>query len=412
MRSFPLQFNRLSYQSPRPGRNSHRFRNCLKVRSHFGGGSFGGGGSDKFNFSNNDGGGHWNQPNRSSFFAFLSEDTKPLKSKAPEEKTILLTLCSFAVTRAAFSRITKNFKKFYKEQTGKDVRFRLSYGGSGVQARAVIDGLPADIVALALPLDVIKIQQAGLIDSDWQSRTENNGIFAESVVSIVVRKENPLGIKDWPDLTREDVEVITANPKTAGVARWNFLALWGHKMSQGEKTAIDYVTKVFDRVPVQPRDAREASDVFYNQEFGDALLTYENEVYMTNKMVGEKNALPYVVPNNNIRVEAPVALVDKNLSSRSEATREAAKAFVDYLFLPEAQREFVACGFRPVNKSVQTEVKSTAIFPPVQSLWTVDKKLGGWLKAQEKFFDANAILDEIQTDVAQRRIQTSRQRSR
>ena len=267
-------------------------------------------------------------------------------------------------------------------------------------------------------------------------------------------------MKDWPDLLKDGVEVITANPKTAGVARWTFLALWGHMMHNGEDKARSYVTQVwqssyasgtslwmdpqvFDHVPVQPRDAREASDVFYKQEVGDALLTYENEVssdpdldtmthlflkqvIMTNKMVGEEGALPYVVPEHNIRIESPVALVDKfehsqlrfalsysvcrNLRTKPKATQEAAKAFVDYLFTPDAQRTLVEFGFRSVNPVVKKETEEN--LPKVKTLWSVESKLGGWLNAQEKFFASDRILDDIQAEVSQRRMEIERQKQR
>lgn len=185
---------------------------------------------------------------------------------AASKEPIILTLASFAVTKLAYVRITKLFRQHFLDSTGYDVRFRLTFAGSGVQARAVIDGLPADVVALALALDVQKIADAGLIDSGWKRRFPNNSTVCETTVAFVVRNGNPKNILDWDDLTRSGIKVVVANPKTAGVARWIFLALWGHKMKKGDAPSIEYITKVFENVVVQPRDAREASDVFYRQK--------------------------------------------------------------------------------------------------------------------------------------------------
>eukprot|EP00884_Botryococcus_braunii_P006268 jgi/Botrbrau1/15642/Bobra.4_1s0027.2 len=271
------------------------------------------------------------------------------KKKAEKKEVLHLTLVSFAVTRRAYQRITELFAREYKEKTGYTVRFRLSFGGSGTQSRAVCDGLPGDIVALALPLDVMKIEEAGLLSPGWQKRFPNNSIVAESTVAIAMRPGNPKRIKGWDDLIRKDVSVITANPKTAGGARWNFFALWGHRVSKGDAASLDFVTKVFENVLVQPRDAREASDAFYKQQLGDVLLNYENEVILTNETYKD-NPMPYVVPNNNVRVQMPVAIVDKNVALAPkqvrQATVDAAEAFVNFLFTPVAQEEFVKCGIR------------------------------------------------------------------
>ncbi|GMH34442.1 hypothetical protein BSKO_02276 [Bryopsis sp. KO-2023] len=398
-------FNPLVKQQLQPGGGG--------LGGNFGGFGHGGGGG-----GNGDGGGSGKGGGESGNFRFffimlagisislesraneesdIKTTTDKKKSKTKSTQPITITLCSFAVTRMAYSRITRMFRKYYKEQTGRDVRFRLSFGGSGVQARAVIDGLPADMVALALPLDIIKIEEAGLINSDWRSRVRNDAVVAESVVAVVVREGNPKNIQDWDDLVKDGVKIVTSNPKTAGGARWNFLALWGHKMNKGTAAAKEYVTDVFRNVPVQPRDSREASDVFYKQKVGDALLTYENEVCMTNEMVGSDEALPYVVPKKNICVHAPVAIVDKNVDEKPAEVREAAEAFIDYLFTPEAQREFVNCGFRSVIPSVKKETVDK--FPKVKTLWTVEKKLGGWVKSQQTFFDNGKILDDIQNAV-------------
>ncbi|KAI3437870.1 hypothetical protein D9Q98_000316 [Chlorella vulgaris] len=319
---------------------------------------------------------------------------------AAANKPILLTLVSFAVTRKAYGKITKLFNRDYEAATGRTVRFRLSFGGSGSQARAVIDGMPADVVALALPLDIIKIAEAGLVRDDWAKQFPNDSVVAESVCAIVVRKGNPKNIRGWDDLARDDVSVITANPKTAGVARWIFFALWGVKLGKGKRAATQYVTKVFDQVLVQPRDAREASDVFYRQGMGDVLLTYENEAIFTNLVVPEKDRLPFIVPDQNIRIQCPLALVDYNLANSPPELRHAATAFCNFLYTKEAQREFAACGFRTPYKDLSEEFG----LQPVKGLWTVEKRLGGWKAVQTEFFEDTGICSEVLRDVGARKL--------
>ncbi|GIL85079.1 hypothetical protein Vretimale_9890 [Volvox reticuliferus] len=323
-----------------------------------------------------------------------------LALQPPQE--VVLTLASFAVTKLAYVRVTKAFRELYLRESGIDVRFRLTFAASGVQARAVIDGLPADIVALALPLDLDKIVSAGIIYPDWRTRYPCNSIVCETTVAFVVRQGNPKNIGTWDDLTRPDVEVVLANPKTAGVARWIFLALWGAKMRHGPAAALNYVTKVFENVVVQPRDAREASDVFYKQKVGDVLLTYENEVILTNEVYGDK-ALPYLVPSYNIRIECPLALVDKVVEGRGPDVQKAANTFCRFLFTAAAQSEFSKLGFRINPRTCKEVAVQQTGLPPAQ-LWQVDKELGGWAKAQAEFFDAGAILDKIQSDVGKKRV--------
>ncbi|KAI8471299.1 MAG: hypothetical protein J3K34DRAFT_417739 [Monoraphidium minutum] len=271
------------------------------------------------------------------------------------------------------------------------------------QARAVIDGLPADIVALALPLDVEKIVDAGLIRPGWARTLPNNSVVCETTVALVTRQGNPKGIRGWADLTQPGLQVVVANPKTAGVARWIFLALWGHKMKAGDAAALDYITKVFGNVVVQPRDAREASDVFYRQRIGDVLLTYENEVVLTNQVYGSDKALPYVVPSPNVRIACPLALVDKVLDAKEPAARDAAHHFAQFCFTPRAQVEFGRVGFRPNARLCKEQPEHLAGQRTVR-MWDVEARLGGWPAAQRKFFDAGRLLDAIQADVGARRL--------
>lgn len=307
-----------------------------------------------------------------------------------EQGNIELTLVSYAVTRAAYEKIIPQFTEQWKQQHNQNVNFNQSYGGSGSQARAVIDGLEADVVALALALDTKKIEKAGLIEPGWEKKAPNDAIVTKSVAALVTREGNPKGIKAWADLAKDGVQVITANPKTSGGARWNFLGIWGSVAKTGgdDAKAEDFTTKVYKNVPVLPKDAREASDVFFKQGQGDVLINYENEVILAAKN-GQK--LPYVVPDANISIDNPVAVVDKNVDKHK--TREIAEAFVKFLFTPEAQREFAKEGFRPVDPTVEKEVAKD--YPPIKTLFTA-QDLGGWDVIQKNFFDDGAIFDKIQ----------------
>lgn len=308
-----------------------------------------------------------------------------------EQGDVELTLVSYAVTRAAYEKIIPEFTAKWKQEHNQNVTFNQSYGGSGSQARAVVDGLEADVVALALALDTQKIQQAELIEPGWEKEAPNNSIVHKSVVALVTREGNPKGIKTWADLGKDGVSVITANPKTSGGARWNFLALWGSVTRTGgdEAKALDFTTKVIKNAPVLPKDARESSDVFFKQGQGDVLLNYENEVILAG-LNGEK--LPYVIPEVNISIDNPVTVVDKNVDKHG--TREVAQAFVDFLFTPIAQQEFAKVGFRPVEPTVGEKV--TKQYSKIKTLFTA-QDLGGWDTIQSKFFDDGAIFDKIQS---------------
>lgn len=309
-------------------------------------------------------------------------------------KPIELTLVSYAVTQAAYEQIIPKFTAQWKSEHNQDVTFNQSYGGSGSQARAVIDGLDADVVALALAGDVKKIEKAGLINQRWEKKAPNNAIVTHSVDAIVTRPGNPKGIKTWEDLTKGDVKIITANPKTSGGARWNFLALWGSVTQTGgdEAKALDFTTKIFKNVPVMPKDSRETSDVFFKQGQGDVLINYENEVLLA-KSKGQD--VTFVIPTDvNVSIDSPVAVVDKNVDKHG--TREIAEAFVKFLYTPEAQKEFGDAGFRPVDEKVaQTFAEK---YPKVSKLFTV-QDFGGWSQVQSKFFDDGGVFDQIQAKV-------------
>ncbi|MBE9225695.1 sulfate ABC transporter substrate-binding protein [Phormidium sp. LEGE 05292] len=309
---------------------------------------------------------------------------------------VQISLVSFAVTKSAYDRIIPKFVAKWKKETGQNVTFSQSYGGSGSQTRAVIDGLEADIVHLALALDTNRIQQASLIQPGWEGKLPNNAIVSRSVVALVTKPGNPKGIKGWQDLAKNGVSVITANPKTSGVARWNFLALWGSVTRTGgnDQAARNFVSQVYRNVPVLPRDAREASDVFYKQGQGDVLLNYENEILLA-KQQGETE--PYIIPQVNISIDNPVAVVDKNVDKHKN--RKVVEAFAKYLFSAEAQRDFAQVGFRPVNTNVAAEFSNK--FPKIGNLFTVSQ-LGGWNGTQTKFFADGAMFDQIQSSIGKK----------
>jgi sulfate/thiosulfate transport system substrate-binding protein len=314
---------------------------------------------------------------------------------AANKGKVELTLVSFAVTKAAHEAIIPKFIEQWQKEKGQTVSFNQSYGGSGSQTRAVIDGLEADIVHLALALDTTKIEKAGLIQPGWEKEVPNEGIVSKSVAAIVTREGNPKGIKTWEDLAKDGVKLITADPKTSGVARWNFLALWGSVIKTGgdDTKALDFTSKVYKNVPILTKDAREAMDAFFKQGQGDALINYENEVIL----VAQKGEQPsYIIPDVNVSIDNPIAIVDKNVDKHG--TREVAEAFVKYLYTPEAQREFAKTGFRPVDETVAKEAEFAQKYPAVKTLFTA-QDLGGWGEIQKKFFDDGAAFDKIQGSI-------------
>jgi sulfate transport system substrate-binding protein len=311
-------------------------------------------------------------------------------SGSPPAK-VELTLVSYAVTQAAYEKIIPQFVAKWKAETGQEVVINQSYGGSGSQTRAVIDGLEADVVALALALDTKKIEEAGLIEPGWEKELPNDSIVHKSVVALVTREGNPKSIQDWSDLARDDVKIVTANPKTSGGARWNFLGAWGSVTQNGgtDEQALELATKLYQNTPILAKDARESTDIFFSQKQGDVLINYENEVLLA-KQKGE--VLPYVVPRTNISIDNPVAVVDAIADRRG--TREVAEAFAQFLFTPEAQEEFAKVGFRPSDPTVAAKYADQ--FSKVDKLFTV-ADFGGWDSIQAKFFEDGAVFDQIQS---------------
>jgi len=314
----------------------------------------------------------------------------PGSGRAPQANSSTLLLVSYAVTKSAYDRILPRFQAQWKARTGQDLQIRASYGGSGSQTRAVIDGLDADVVSLALAGDVQKLEKAGLIQPGWQQELPLNAMITNSVVTFIPRSGNPKGLRQWSDLNRPGVSVVTANPKTSGGARWNFLALWGSVSQTGGNAAAAerYVAAVYRQVPMLPKDAREASDVFLKRGQGDVLLNYENEAIQARR-AGDLTT-DFVVPAVNIRIEGPVAVVDKNVDRKG--TRKAAEALAQYLQTEEAQQIFAEEGFRPVLPVVLQKVKQR--FAPVRQLFSV-ADFGGWSQVNERFFGDNGVWNRI-----------------
>jgi sulfate transport system substrate-binding protein len=316
----------------------------------------------------------------------LPQRSEAQQSGKPQE----LLLVSYAVTKAAYDRIIPRFVADYKRKTGQTVRIKTSYGGSGSQTRAVIDGLDADVVGLALAGDTLKIQEAGLIQPGWEKENPNNSIITNSVVALFVRPGNPKKISSWTDLDNKNVDVVTANPKTSGGARWNFLALWGSVSETGgtEAKARSFITNVYRNVDTLPKDAREATDVFVKRGQGDVLLNYENEAILAKKTGAWTT--PYIIPKTNVQIEGPIAIVDKNVDKKG--TRKVAEAFTRYLYSDAAQKEFVNEGFRPVTAAGKAYAKGR--FPAISKLFTVTD-FGGWKTINKKFFGSGGLWDQI-----------------
>jgi len=298
---------------------------------------------------------------------------------------------SYDPTREFYAEFNTAFAKHWKEKSGKDITINASHGGSSKQARAVIDGLEADVVTLALAADVDAIAEAGLIGKDWQKRFEKNSAPYQSTLGFLVRKGNPKGIKNWDDLVREGVQVITPNPKTSGVARWNFLAAYGWALKEyggDEAKATTYIAKLFANVPVLDSGARGASTTFIERGIGDVLINWENELLLATKQGGEKFEI--VTPSLSILAEPTVAVVDKNVDKKG--TREVAEAYLEYLYSDEGQNIAGKHFYRPSNPEILA--KYAAQYPKLD-LFTIDEVFGGWGPATKKFFDDGGVFDQI-----------------
>lgn len=299
---------------------------------------------------------------------------------------------SYDPTRELYEEINAAFAKGWKTKTGQDVTIKQSHGGSGKQARSVIDGLQGDVVTLALAYDVDALAPSGLVPATWQARLPHNSAPYTSTIVFLVRKGNPKGIKDWDDLAKEGVSVITPNPKTSGGARWNYLAAWGYELKRSggdEARAKDLVSRIFKNVPVLDSGARGSTTTFVERGLGDVLLAWENEALLAVNKLG-KDKLEIVVPSVSILAEPPVSIVDKVVDKRG--TRAAAQAYLDFLYTEEGQRLAAKHHYRPTLPAVLAEFG--AVFPKL-ALFTIDEVFGGWQKAQKAHFADGGVFDQI-----------------
>jgi len=327
-----------------------------------------------------------------AFAATLAAGLAGVATTAHAETKLLNV--SYDPTRELYKAYNDLFAKYWKAQTGENVTIATSNGGSGKQARAVIDGLEADVVTLALAYDIDAIaDKSGLIEKNWQSRLEHNSSPYSSTIVFLVRKGNPKGIKDWNDLIKEGVEVITPNPKTSGGARWNYLAAWAYALKQpggSDESAQKFVAELFKHVPVLDTGARGATTTFVQRGIGDVLLAWENEAFLAQKELGP-DQFEIVVPSISILAEPPVAVVDKIVDKHG--TRKVAEAYVKYLYSPEAQELVAENFYRPTDPTVAARHK--ADFPDIP-LVTIDE-FGGWAKAQATHFADGGVFDQIYT---------------
>jgi len=317
---------------------------------------------------------------------------------------------SYDPTREFYVEFNKAFADHWKAETGQRVTLRQSHGGAGKQARAVIDGLEADVVTLALAYDINAIaRQAGLFPRNWQTRLPHNSCPYTSTIVFLVRKNNPKGIHDWPDLLEPGVEIITPNPKTSGGARWNYLAAWGYVLDRelgdlskigkpeyaeeilaAEAQAEAFVTALFRKVPVLDSGARGSTTTFVQRGIGDVCLSWENEAFLAINALGPDN-FEIVVPSVSIRAEPPVTVVDR--FAEKHGTRAIAQAYLEYLYSPAGQRLAAKHYYRPVAPEYAdpTDLKR---FPDLK-LFTVDDVFGGWQKAQQVHFNDGGVFDRI-----------------
>ena len=303
-----------------------------------------------------------------------------------------LTNVSYDPTRELYQAINPAFAAYWKQKTGKDVTFRMSHGGSGKQSRAIIDGLDADVATLGLAYDIDVIaDKAKLLPADWQKALPDNSAPYTSTIVFLVRKGNPKGIKDWGDLVKPGVEVITPNPKTSGGARWNFLAAWayGRKAGGSDAAAETYVRTLYGHVPVLDSGARGSTTTFVERGIGDVLISWENEAFLAEEKLG-KGKFEIVAPSLSILAEPPIAVVTAN--AKKHGTSEVAEAYLRYLYMPEAQTAIAHNFYRPRDAKVAEQFK--AQFPDIPMV-TIDQDFGGWRKAQKTFFDDGGVFDRI-----------------
>jgi sulfate/thiosulfate-binding protein len=307
-------------------------------------------------------------------------------------KSVELLNVSYDPTREFYAEYNPAFAKYWKAKTGDDVTVKQSHGGSGAQARSVIDGLDADVVTLALAADIDSLHvHGGYVPADWQSKLPQNSTPYTSTIVLLVRKGNPKHIKDWDDLVRPDISVITANPKTSGGARWAYLAAWGFaERKYGSKDkAREYITALYKNVPVLDTGARGSTITFAQKEIGDVLLAWENEAFLAQKEFGP-GRFETVIPSSSILAEPPVAVVEK--VAERKGTTDVARAYLEYLYSDEGQEIAGRNFYRPRDPAAAA--KFASVFPKLE-LFTIDAVFGGWTQAQHTHFADGGIFDQI-----------------
>ena len=337
----------------------------------------------------------------------IASETYDFK-KESEKKSIEILNVSYDPIREFYTDFNKEFTTYWNQKTGQNVKIKQSHGGSGKQARAVIDGLKADVVTLALAYDIDKISQStNLFQQDWQTKLQNNSSPYTSTIVFLVRKGNPKGIKDWNDLVKDGVEVITPNPKTSGGARWNYLAAYAYaikqelgdiskidrnseKFKQADIKALEFVKKVYKNVPVLDSGARGATNTFVQRQIGDVLLAWENEAFLAINELG-KDQFEIVVPTVSILAEPPVSVVDENAKKRE--TYGVSKAYLEYLYSPIGQKLAVKHYYRPAKPELVNE-EDLKFFPKLELL-KINDIFGSWQDAQKNHFDDGGSFDLI-----------------
>ncbi|KZE32473.1 hypothetical protein AVW16_11650 [Crenobacter luteus] len=312
---------------------------------------------------------------------------------------VTLTNVSYDPTRELYQDVNRAFAAEWKKQSGEDVSFKQSHGGSGKQARAIIDGLAADVATLALGYDIDALADHGLLPKRWETRLPNNSAPYTSTIVFLVRKGNPKQIRDWDDLARPGVQVITPNPKTSGGARWNYLAAWGYALKKhhgDEARARAFVAQLFKNVPVLDTGARGATLTFTKRGIGDVLLSWENEAVLAVKELGP-DQFDIVAPSLSILAEPSVAVVDKNVDKHG--TRKLAEAYLTFLYTPKAQEIAARHYYRPRDPNVAA--RYAAQFPKVK-LFTIKQLFGSWRVAQTRHFSDGGVFDQIQAEIGRK----------
>jgi sulfate/thiosulfate transport system substrate-binding protein len=330
---------------------------------------------------------------RNTLAALAAAGITAVAASAVLADTTLLNV-SYDPTRELYKAVNEAFAKDWQAKTGETVTIEQSHGGSGKQARAVVDGLQADVVTLALQGDIDQIAKAGKIKADWRSRLANNSSPYTSTIVFLVRKGNPKGIKDWDDLVKEGIQVITPNPKTSGGARWNYLAAWAFadgKYGHSEEKNKEFISKLYSHVPVLDTAARGATTTFAQRGIGDVLLAWENEAFLAIQELGP-DSFEIVVPSLSIKAEPPVSIVDEVVDAKG--SRKVAEAYLNFLYTPEAQKLIAHHYYRPTDPK-SADPKDLARFVDAKLVGIDDPLFGGWAKAQPKHFADGGIFDQI-----------------